>query len=181
MERYIYYGAGQYIRSRFEAFIKKYPPLCFCDRSVTPTLNPELLFGIPVLEPEAMLTLYPDAPIFLSLSPAVSYEVQKFLINCLGIKQERIVNKYKKSLGCYRIEDELHLSLGFCDICCGLPHRNHPPRAVFSSDDSACDKVDKIYKMQEELKSSLDKGVPCNCDGCREIEYIYIRLIPRAL
>ena len=93
MEKYIFYGAGQYAKDYFTEISNKYEPLCFCDRAVE-EMESKTLYGHPILPPSAMLAVYPEVPIVITISPVGILNVLVYLIDDLGISPARIINCY---------------------------------------------------------------------------------------
>ena len=166
--KHIYYGAGGYARHYFKQLHKQYEPLCFCDQSAT-TDNRQTLFEFPVLPPSAMFDQYPDAPIFISLSPINQYDVQEWLIGEKGVPKQRIVNHIDytpREATCREWEKMAFLRDDGWGICCSIFDQNMTPLEYFTDRDSPREKVERLLNLRQRLKSSLAKGVPCECHGC---------------
>ena len=135
MEQHIFYGAGKYAKMHFNNFRRKYEPLCFCDRNA---VTGQMLFGLPVLLPSAMLERYPDAPIVITTHPAHNkLDAQDYLAEELGIPLTRIVNHtqdehYECATSCETLESDANVLTDSWSICCQGIDSNGTPNASFS-------------------------------------------------
>ena len=182
MAKYIYYGAGSYIRSNFEKYRNQYEPLCFCDRTAT---GEEELFGLPVLPPSAIFEKYPNASILVTLQEIIKGDVQNWLVEEFGVPAERIVDfeptLFERKLTCIHLESYVQLLQYGCKPCCQATNRNEPPRLVYNEGSSPQEKVYAIQEFRKRLKNSLADGIVCECTDCPTARVNQISLKPKPL
>lgn len=138
----------------------------------------EFFLNIPIVAFETADQRWPDMHIWVA-EGSWKYQIVGRLTNELGFPKKRIINYEPviRKKACPFLENSfVCLTEGF-QFCCLMSGRNVPPFVEFDGDYS--DAFERWTALREELRDSIQRGVPSRCDGCLEIREDYFAENPK--